>query len=188
VISPAFAGANIGLRRDILIITIKSGRGTWPDDTAATCQGKVRTPRDGGNMSNSDVLPTCGCRTYFPGHNCHVVQATRANSDPTSWFAARVTALEQEEATVKYDDGSTCRLWRHGGFDERVAVGAALLTCEPWSLISVLGSDGRDQLSVEVRNPSWRKAGLPEDRPRRWSPGIVNNATGEGVDILHGND
>jgi hypothetical protein len=117
-----------------------------------------------------------------------VIQATRANSDPTSWFSATVTALEQEEATVEYDDASTCRLWRHGGFDERVTVGTALLACERWSLVSVVGSDGQDQLSVEVRDPSWRQAGLPEDRPRPWSPGIVNNVTGEGVDILHGKD
>ena len=137
-------------------------------------------------MSNSDVVSGCGCGAGFPGHNCHVIQATRANSDPTSWFSATVTALEQEEATVEYDDGSTCRLWRHGGFDERVSVGTVLLTCEHWSLVSVVGSDGWDQLSVEVRDPSWRKAGLPEDRPRPWSPGIVNNANGEGADILHG--
>jgi hypothetical protein len=61
-------------------------------------------------------------------------------------------------------------------------------SCEHWSLVSVVGSDGQDQLSVEVRDPSWRKAGLPEDRPRPWCPGIVNNVTGEGVDILHGKD
>ena len=139
-------------------------------------------------MSNAEVLPGCGCRAYAPGHNCHVIQATRANSDPGSWFPATVTALEHAEATVEYDDGSTCRLWRHGGFDERVAVGIALLACECWSLVSVAGGDGRDQLSVAVRDPSWRERGLPEDRPRPWRAGIVSNATGEGVDVLHDAD
>ena len=139
-------------------------------------------------MSNSDVRPGCGCEAGFPGHNCHVIQARQANSDPESWFSATVTALEQEEATVEYDDGSTCRLWRHGGFDERVSVGTVLLACECWSLVSVVGSDWRDQLSVEVRDPSWREAGLPEDRPRPWCAGIVSNVTGEGVDILHDKD
>lgn len=139
-------------------------------------------------MSNSDVVSGCGCGAGFPGHNCHVIQATRANSDPTSWFSATVTALEQEEATVEYDDGSTCRLWRHGGFDERAAVGTALLACECWSLVSVAAGNGRDQLSVAVRDPTWRRDQLPEERPRAWRAGIVSNVTGEGIDILHDKD
>jgi hypothetical protein len=139
-------------------------------------------------MTNAEVAPGCGCRSYAPGHNCHLIQATRANSDPASWFPAAVTALEHEEATVEYDDGSRCRLWRHGGLDERVAVGTALLVSECWSLISLAARNGRDQLSVAVRDPTWRKDRLPDDRPRAWRAGIVSNATGEGVDILHGND
>ena len=128
----------------------------------------------------------CGCKSYAPGHNCHVIQATKANSDPMSWFPVTVTALEPEEVTLQYEDGSTCRLWRHGGFDSRVAVGTALLACETWSLLSVVGEGGRYQLSVEVRDPSWHRDGLPEDRPQPYMAGVVSNETGEGVDILHG--
>jgi hypothetical protein len=117
-----------------------------------------------------------------------VIQATQVNSDPTSWFAAAVTALNGEEATVEYDDGSSCRLWRHGGFDERVTVGTAVLVSERWSLVSVVSSEGRDQLSVAVRHGTWRSDGLPDDRDRKWTAGIVNLATGEGVDILHAED
>ena len=96
-----------------------------------------------------------------------------------------MTALEQEEVTLEYEDGSTCRLWRHGGFDDRVAVGTSLLACERWSLLSVAGKDGRYQLSIEVRESSWRRGGLPEDRPQPYMAGVVSNETGEGVDILH---
>jgi hypothetical protein len=99
---------------------------------------------------------------------------------------AHATALEQEERPSSTTTGPLAASGVNGGFDARVTVGTALLTCERWSVVSVVGSDGRDQLSVEVRDPRWRKAGLPEDRPRPWSPGIVNNANGEGVDILHG--
>jgi hypothetical protein len=141
-----------------------------------------------GSMANSDAPRGCGCRAYHPGHSCHVIQATRANSDPTSWFRATVTVLNQEEVTVEYEDGSMCRLWRHGGFDERVTVGTALLVCERWLMVSIVGSDGRDQLSVAVRHPTWRKDGLPEDRSRKWVAGIVSIASGEGVDILHVED
>jgi hypothetical protein len=123
--------------------------------------------------------------SYAPGHNCHVIQAGKANSDPNSWFPATVTALAEEEVTLKYEDGSTCRLWRHGGFDNRVAVGTALLACESWRLLSVVGKDGWCQLSVEVRDPSWHESGLSEDRPRLHMSGVVSNETGEGVDILH---
>jgi hypothetical protein len=133
-------------------------------------------------MSNSDASRGCGCRSYAAGHNCHVIQATRANSDPTSWFPGTVTALEQDEATVEYHDGSTCRLWRHDGFEVPMAVGTAVLACERWSLLSITGSDGRDQLSVEVRDPTWRRHELPEDRARPWRAGIVSNETGEGID------
>jgi hypothetical protein len=130
-------------------------------------------------------MGACGCMSYAPGHNCHVIQAGKANSDPNSWFPATVTALAEEEVTLKYEDGSTCRLWRHGGFDNRVAVGTALLACESWRLLSVVGKDGWCQLSVEVRDPSWHESGLSEDRPRLHMSGVVSNETGEGVDILH---
>jgi hypothetical protein len=130
----------------------------------------------------------CGCKSYRPGHNAHVIQATRANSDPTSWFAAKVTDLDAEEAIVEYDDGSSCRLWRHGGFDARVTVGTALLVAETWSLVSIDGTERGGQLSVEVRNHTWRKDRLPEDRDRTWRAGVVDLSTGEGVDIVHGEE
>jgi len=37
-----------GSQVDILGLNIKSDRGTWPYDIAATYFGKVRTPCDGG--------------------------------------------------------------------------------------------------------------------------------------------
>jgi hypothetical protein len=117
-----------------------------------------------------------------------VIQATRANSDPTSWFAGTVTALDAEEATVDYDDGSTCRLWRHGGFGAGIAIGTALLVCECWSLVSTAGNEPRDQLSIVTRHSTWRKDRLPEDRERKWRAGVVDLASGEGVDIVRAED
>lgn len=90
----------------------------------------MRVPQPSGHVSNSDASRGCGCDSYGLGHQCHVIQVTQANSDPTSWFPGTVTALEQDQATVEYDDGSTCRLWRHRGFDERVTVATVLLVCE----------------------------------------------------------
>ena len=106
----------------------------------------------------------CGCKSVAPGHNAHTIPATQANGDPTSWFFAPVTSKEFEEVTVEYDHGSTCRPWRHSDFVERIAVGTSVLTCERWSLISVISSETRYQLSVEVPEPSWRQNELP----RRW--------------------
>jgi hypothetical protein len=127
----------------------------------------------------------CGCASFRPGHNCHVIQARLANSDPESWFVATVTEVNGDDVLVAYDDGTTCRLRRHGGFHERVTLAATVLVCEPWSVISVVAGDVRVQLSVEVRTPSWRKNSLPEDRPHVAVSGVVSNATGEGIDLHH---
>jgi hypothetical protein len=128
----------------------------------------------------------CGCHSYRPGHNCHVIQARLANSDPESWFVATVTEVNGDEAVVTYDDGTTCRLWRHGGFHDRVTLAATVLVCEAWSVMSVVDGNVRVQLSVEGRTPTWRKNSLPEDRPHVAASGVVSNETGEGVDIFHG--
>jgi hypothetical protein len=112
-----------------------------------------------------------------------VIQARLANSDPESWFVATVTEKNGDEVFIAYDDGTTCRLWRHGGFDEAVALGATILVCAAWSVMSVVDGDVRVQLSVEARTPSWRKNSLPEDRLHVAASGVVSNETGEGVDI-----
>ena len=112
-------------------------------------------------MSNSDVVSGCGCGAGFPGHNCHVIQATRANSDPMSWFSATVTALEQEEATVEYDDGSTCRLWRHGGFDERVTVGTSLLRVSIGRWFQLSGATVRTSSALRFAIPVGARPGCP---------------------------
>jgi hypothetical protein len=77
-------------------------------------------------------------------------------------------------------------LWRHAGFDGRFVVGDPILVCEGWSLISLEGQGAGTQLSVEVRRQTWRRSGLPEDRPRVERTGIVSNETGEGLDPYHG--
>ena len=72
------------------------------------------------------------------------------------------------------------------GFDRRAALGARVLTCEVWSVMSVVDGAARVQLSVEVRAPSWRKNTLPEDRLHVAASGVVSNETGEGIDIVNG--
>jgi hypothetical protein len=130
----------------------------------------------------------CGCDSYGAGHNVHQIQAKLANQDSTSWFDATVVSVDAEKITLWYPDSSWCGIWRHGGFDERVVTGTTLLVSEPWSLISVVGYEGRSQLSVEITDPSWRRDGLPEDRPKPEVGGIVDLATGEGIDIVHDAD
>ena len=88
----------------------------------------------------------CGCESFRPGHNCHVTQARLANSDPESWFVATVTEANGDEVVIAYDDGTTCRLWRHGGFDRRAALGARVLTCEVWSVMSVVDGAARERV------------------------------------------
>jgi len=108
-------------------------------------------------------------------------------SDPTSWFPARVEDIAGELLTVRYEDGSTAELWRHHGFDDRVAVAQRLPVCERWSLISVphRGELERRLLTAQVRSATWRRNDLPPDRPQPFLGGIVDLETGEGLDLLH---
>lgn len=129
----------------------------------------------------------CGCDSFKPGHNCHQIQVRLAGSDPYSWFDADVTSVARGLAVVRYQDGSSCELWRHGGFDERCAAGTHVTVSEQWGLISVPGVEHRALLSVEVREPSWRRDDLPEDRLQVPVAGIVDFGTGEAVDLTREN-
>lgn len=60
----AIASRLFSLHLDMLNIAIKSGRGTWPCETAATCEGKVRTPRDGANMTDAMGPNNAGLLTW----------------------------------------------------------------------------------------------------------------------------
>jgi hypothetical protein len=128
----------------------------------------------------------CGCASFRPGHNAHSIQAHQANSDPTSWFAGSVAEITGDEISVRYDDDTVCRLWRHGGVGGRLQIGDRVVVCEAWSLLALRRDGAGAQLSVEVRGQTWRKHGLPEGRPRVERTGIVSNETGEGIDLYHG--
>jgi hypothetical protein len=127
----------------------------------------------------------CGCASYRPGHNAHSIQAHQANSDPTSWFDGIVTEVVNEEASVRYDDDTVCGLWRHGGFGGRLQIGDRVAMSEAWSLLAIRGDGAVAQLSVGVRGETWRRDGLPEDRPHVERAGIVSNETGVGIDLYH---
>ena len=137
--------------------------------------------------SSTQSRSGCGCASFRPGHNTHSIQAHQANSDPTSWFEGTVAEVTGEEISVRYDDGTACRLWHHGGFGNRLNLADRVVVCERWSLISLQGQGAGTQLSVEVRRQTWRKDDLPEDRPRVERTGIVGNETDEGIDLYHGN-
>jgi hypothetical protein len=125
----------------------------------------------------------CGCASFRPGHNAHSIQAHQANSDPTSWFDGLVIEVVDEEASVRYHDGTVCKLWRHAGFGGRVESGDRVFVCEAWSLVALRGGGAGTQLSVQVTGKTWRRDGLPEDRPRVERTGIVANESGEGLDL-----
>jgi hypothetical protein len=126
-------------------------------------------------------MPGCGCDSYNHGHNIHWMPATKANSDPTSWFPAVIVGFLGELATVVYEDGETCELWRHTGLEADLAVGGQVFVSEVWSMIAFADGDGHRQLSTRIETKTWRKDQLPEDRPRPFAAGIVDLATGEGI-------
>jgi hypothetical protein len=127
----------------------------------------------------------CGCASFRPGHNAHSIQAHQANSDPSSWFDGFVIQVVDEDASVRYHDGTVCKLWRHAGFGGRIEIGDRVVVCEAWSLLALRGDGVGTQLSVQVTSKSWRGDGLPEDRPYVERTGIVNNESGEGLDLYH---
>ncbi|BEP13450.1 hypothetical protein acdb102_17610 [Acidothermaceae bacterium B102] len=126
-------------------------------------------------------MPGCGCPSYAHGHNIHWIPATKANSDPTSWFPAHVVSFSDELTTVVYGDGDLCELWRHTGLEADLAVGEQVFVSELWSLLACAADDGHRQLSARIEAKIWRKYQLPEDRPRPFAAGIVDLATGEGI-------
>ena len=58
---------------------LKSDRGTWTFEVAATYVGKVRTPCDGGHMSQIRAPKVCGL--FKPGHDPHWIQMSQATED-----------------------------------------------------------------------------------------------------------
>lgn len=123
----------------------------------------------------------CGCTSYGPGHNLHVNPATKAVSDPTSWFPALVTDHTAEVTSVVYEDSETCELWRHGGLEGRIAVGDEVYVSEVWSMLAFAEGEDLCQVSTRIDVATWRRDQLPEDRPRPFAAGIVDLATGEGI-------
>ena len=128
-------------------------------------------------------MPGCGDGFYSPGHNLHWIQTKKAASDPLAWFPATVIAVDDEVATVRYDDdGSTCRLWRHGGYLGRLRPDDRVAVCERWHVLQ-LPSSGGGFVWVCVKaldRSAKRTTDLPEDRPQPFRAVPVDMSTGEG--------
>jgi hypothetical protein len=93
-------------------INIQSGRGTWPYDAAATCQGKVRTPRDGTNMATPEFPPRF-CGLYLPGHEVHWIQGLKfSDLDHPRTEGALIDVGDDGIIVVEFDDGIR-RFWNH---------------------------------------------------------------------------
>lgn len=75
---------------------IKSGRGTWPIDSAATCFGKVRTPRDGGRNGTNPTSQALWAVCARP----------RGPLDPGTPFKRG-----RRESAVERDLDRCCRRW-----------------------------------------------------------------------------
>ena len=88
--------------------TIKSGRGTWPDDTAATCSGKVRTPRDGGAVSKKRV------RGSFSGRNVgwHLWNISKRYSEAKATLRRARELVDDEAATAGWSEEGLATLER----------------------------------------------------------------------------
>lgn len=130
------------------------------------------------------VMSGC-CGSYAPGHNAHQIQARLAGEDPHSWWPATVSAVDGDDATVDYGDGTPARLWRHAGFAGRLHVGEHVDVSERWSLLSVGGDAGARWLSVRVTPTGGRPIKPPREVAIRpvVHAGVVDIAAGEGLDI-----
>jgi hypothetical protein len=127
-------------------------------------------------------MPGCGDGLYRPGHNLHWIQTKKAGSDPLAWFPATVIDVEGEIATVRYDDdGSTCRLWRHGGFASRLRPGDRASVCERWHVLQLPATGGGTWVCIEALDAApKRTTGLPADRLQPFRAVPVDMSTGEG--------
>ena len=103
-------------------IIIKSDRGTWPYDIAATCFGKVRTPCDGGHMS--EIRPPTMCGLFKSGHNPHWIQMNRAVQDKENPPTSGRFIESRTDGTVVVEMGKCdLHLWNHE--PDRMAQAAA---------------------------------------------------------------
>ncbi len=103
-------------------INIKSDRGTWPYDIAATCFDKVRMPCDGGYMTKIRSPKMCGL--FKSGHVPHWIQMSRATEDQENQPLTGRLVESQSDGTIVIEvDEEEMRLWNHE--PERLAEAAA---------------------------------------------------------------
>jgi hypothetical protein len=112
----------LALRAVTMLFNIKSDRGTWRYDIAATCFGKVRTPCDGGYMSEIQSPKNCG--SYLPGYMPHWIQARKGWEDQVNLPSpGRRVSTSDDGAVIIEVYGEQLRLWNYE--TEREAEAAA---------------------------------------------------------------
>jgi hypothetical protein len=135
-------------------INIKSDRGIWPYDIAATCFGKVRMPCDGGHMS--EIRPPKMCGLFKSGHNPHWIQMNLAVEDKENRPTSGRFIESRSDGTVVIEVGNReLVLWNHE--PERMAEAAnasgGVVEYQPrWGLLWVPSKSGRYAFCV-ARSP-----------------------------------
>jgi len=111
----------------------------WPDDTAATCSGKVRTPRDGGAMGTVPSPKRCGL--YLPGHEVHWIQGIHSG-DPgeVAPVPCRILEVRDDGTVTILITNQLLELWTHDPIRLRALVaqrGVDATYQERWRLLRV---------------------------------------------------
>jgi hypothetical protein len=154
--------------------TIQSGRGTWPDDAAATCFGKVRTPRDGGTMGTVPLPKACGL--YLPGHEVHWIQAFHSSDEGEAPPVPCTVVDVDDDGTVLVEvEGTRTELWTHDPLRLRAIVaqdGREGTYQERWRLLRLPHTPGEGEPHVQwcidvtpAANPDRRPCTLGETEP-----------------------
>jgi hypothetical protein len=121
-----------------------------------------------GSMANSDVLPGCGCRGYWPGHNWHVIKATRATTATRSSSSRSTRSCSEGIRVIQ----TPCQAPQASAYAERFVRTA----CLDWLLIP-----GRRQLDrgpARVRQALQPRASPSGTRPMSASPTPADPAAG----------
>jgi hypothetical protein len=138
----------------MLFHNIESDRGTWPYDIAATYFGKVRTPCDGGYMSEIRAPKMCGL--FKSGHVPHWIQMSRATVDTENRPNSGRLVDSQRDGTVVIEvDGQELLLWNHEPerlAEAAVASGGAVEYQPRWGLLWVPTKSGSYAFCV-ARSP-----------------------------------
>jgi hypothetical protein len=135
-----------------LVRTIKSGRGTWPEDTATTCLGKVRMPRDGGDNGNYPIPEALWALPSRPRGALEGIHSSDPGEVPP--VPCRIVSVRDDGTILITLLGKQLELWNHDPvrlralIDERGAEGSYQ---ERWRLLRIPSEAGNYCVDPERR-------------------------------------